>query len=147
MNKAPWIFLGVLFTLGLSWWGMVYGPATQLGNESADLGGGQALKPRVGLAQQGEQVYRENGCYYCHTRTAASGEFGYELQLTKLGDDRDATLDALGSDRMKGAIEQAFWLKEYAAAISAKEDASITLEKLPIENRFWQEWNSAQSGR
>ena len=123
MNKAPWIFLGVLFTLGLSWWGMVYGPATQLGNESADLGGGQALKPRVGLAQQGEQVYRENGCYYCHTRTAASGEFGYELQLTKLGDDRDATLDALGSDRMKGAIEQAFWLKEYAAAKSAKDEA------------------------
>ncbi|SVE30300.1 uncharacterized protein METZ01_LOCUS483154, partial [marine metagenome] len=25
--------MGVLFTLSLSWWGMVYGPATQLGGE------------------------------------------------------------------------------------------------------------------
>ena len=74
MNKAPWIFLGVLFTLRLSWWGMVYGPASQLGGQSAANDDGTAVLPRVGLAQQGEQVYRANGCYYCHTRTATGGE-------------------------------------------------------------------------
>lgn len=128
MNKAPWIFLGVLFTLGLSWWGMVYGPATQLGNESADLGGGQELKPRVGLAQQGEQVYRENGCYYCHTRTAASGEFGYELQLTQLGDDRNATEDAIGTNRMTGIIEQSYNLKIFFSEETKLNDAKKAFE-------------------
>ena len=56
MNKAPWVFLGVLFTLSLSWWGMVYGPASQLAGQSADKGDGTAVLPRVGLAKQGEQV-------------------------------------------------------------------------------------------
>ena len=58
MNKAPLVFLGILFTLSLSWWGMVYRPAIQLGGETPDNGDGTALKPRVGLARQGEQVYQ-----------------------------------------------------------------------------------------
>ena len=37
--------------------------------------------------------------------------------------------------------------KKEAALEAALADSSKTLERLPIENRFWQEWNSAQSGR
>jgi hypothetical protein len=128
MNKAPWIFLGVLLTLGLSWWGMVYGPALQIGGDSPDLGGGASLKARVGLARQGEQVYRENGCYYCHTRTATGGKFGYELRLSKLGGDRNATLDAIGKDRMEGVIDQAYVLKFVASLEAKAEDAKKALE-------------------
>ena len=128
MNKAPWIFLGVLLTLGLSWWGMVYGPALQMSGESADLGGGAVLHPRVGLAKQGEQVYRENGCYYCHTRTATGGEFGYQLQLFKLGGDRDLTLDAIGEDRMTGVIERAYELMFVAKLESKAKDAKKALD-------------------
>ena len=119
MNKAPWIFLGVLFTLSLSWWGMVYGPATQLGGETPDKGDGTALKPRVGFARQGEQVYRENGCYYCHTHNATGGEFGYELQLTQLGDDRALTAEVIGNDKMSDIINQAFAFKSVAKAADA----------------------------
>ena len=135
MNKAPWIFMGVLFTLSLSWWGMVYGPATQLGGETPDKGDGTALKPRVGLARQGEQVYRENGCYYCHTRTATGGKFGYELQLTQLGDDRALTVEAIGKDRMSGVINQAFVIKAHKAVadaqatLKAETDKSAAAEK------------------
>jgi cbb3-type cytochrome oxidase cytochrome c subunit len=129
MNKAPWIFLGVLFTLSLSWWGMVYGPATQLGGLTPDKGDGTALKPRVGLAKQGEQVYRENGCYYCHTRTATGGKFGYELQLTQLGDDRALTVEAIGKDRMSGVINQAYVIKAHKAVADAQATLKAETDK------------------
>jgi len=129
MNKAPWIFMGVLFTLSLSWWGMVYGPATQLGGETPNKGDGTALKPRVGLARQGEQVYRENGCYYCHTRTATGGKFGYELQLTQLGDDRVLTVEAIGKDRMSGVINQAFVIKAHKAVADAQATLKAEMDK------------------
>ena len=137
MNKAPWIFLGVLFTLSLSWWGMVYGPATQLGGLTPDNGDGTALKPRVGLAKQGEQVYRENGCYYCHTRTATGGKFGYELQLTQLGDDQALTAEVIGTNRMSGVINQAYVIKAHKAVadaqatLKAETDKPATAEKNP----------------
>ena len=129
MNKAPWIFMGILFTLSLSWWGMVYGPAAQLGGETPDKGDGTALKPRVGLARQGEQVYRENGCYYCHTRTATGGKFGYELQLTQLGDDRALTVEAIGKDRMSGVINQAYVIKAHKAVADAQATLKAETDK------------------
>ena len=129
MNKAPWIFMGILFTLSLSWWGMVYGPAAQLGGETPDKGDGTALKPRVGLARQGEQVYRENGCYYCHTRTATGGKFGYELQLTQLGDDRALTVEAIGKDRMSSVINQAYVIKAHKAVADAQATLKAETDK------------------
>jgi len=140
MNKAPWIFLGVLFTLSLSWWGMVYGPASQLAGQSADKGDGTAVLPRVGLAKQGEQVYRENGCYYCHTRTATGGEFGYELRLSQVGGDREITDEVLGAtisdgDENDRLIDLAFAFKSVVAAKKALDDANKALtdakEKTP----------------
>ena len=130
MNKAPWVFLGVLFTLSLSWWGMVYGPASQLAGQSADKGDGTAVLPRVGLAKQGEQVYRENGCYYCHTRTATGGEFGYELRLSQLGGDREITDEVLWKNvtaENTRLINLAFEFKYVVAAKKALDDASKAL--------------------
>ena len=125
MNKAPWIFLGVLFALSLSWWGMVYGPASQVNNLSAELGGGAALKPRVGLAKQGEQVYRENGCYYCHTRIAIGGTFGYEIQITQLGDNRQINEEVVGEDYST----QPVFKKAYAYKAVAKATDALKAEQ------------------
>ena len=36
---------------------------------------------------------------------------------------------------------------EEAALEAALADSSKNLERLPLENRFWQEWNTAKSGR
>mgnify|MGYP001163996586 CR=1 FL=1 len=125
MNKSPWIFLGVLFALSLSWWGMVYGPASQVNNLSAGLGGGDTLKPRVGLAKQGEQVYRENGCYYCHTRTAVGGTFGYEIQITQLGDNRQINEEVVGEDYST----QPVFKKAYAYKAVAKATDVLKAEQ------------------
>ena len=122
MNKSPWIFLGVLFALSLSWWGMVYGPASQANNLSPELGAGDPLRPRVGLAKQGEQVYRENGCYYCHTRAATGGTFGYEIQITQLGDDRQLNAEAVdqhGKYSEKSVFQKAYSYKAVAKAADA----------------------------
>ena len=132
MNKAPWIFLGVLFTLSLSWWGMVYGPAAQLGGQSATNDDGTAVLPRVGLAQQGEQVYRANGCYYCHTRTATGGEFGYELRLTQFGDSYEMTEEIIGPalkdrDADRQVIRLGFEFKKLAGAKKAFDEANKAL--------------------
>ena len=42
-----------------------------------------------------------------------------------------------------------WWIdpEKEAALEAAKADPSKNLEKLPIENRFWQEWNAARRGR
>jgi len=130
MNKAPWIFLGVLFTLSLSWWGMIYGPAAQLGGQSAANDDGTAVLPRVGLARQGEQVYRANGCYYCHTRTATGGEFGYELRLTQFGDSYEMTEKIIGHtlqgrEADRNVVRLAF---EFKAVAKAKKAADETVQ-------------------
>ena len=122
MNKSPWILLGVLFSLSLSWWGMVYGPASQANNLSPELGAGEPLRPRVGLAKQGEQVYRENGCYYCHTRSATGGTFGYEIQITQLGDDQQLNAEAIdkhGKYSAQPVFKKAYSYKAVAKAFDA----------------------------
>ncbi len=70
MNYGVMVFLGALLTLATSWYGLVVGPVFQLADQQPariETGG---LYPvgRAGLAQQGREVYRANGCYYCHTQ-------------------------------------------------------------------------------
>ena len=136
MNKSPWIFLGVLFALSLSWWGMVFGPASQANAAKADLGDGTSLHPRSGLAQQGEQIYRENGCYYCHTRMATGGTFGYEIQITQLGADKDLTREIIGEEYAGNKIfEKAYAFQAVAAAQEAAtaEGADVEATKATLE--------------
>lgn len=71
MNYGPIIFLGVLLSFACSWGGMVLFPKKQLGHQ--DLVApreGDALYPagRPGIAEQGAQVYRAEGCAACHTQ-------------------------------------------------------------------------------
>lgn len=69
MNHGPLIFLGILFTLALSWCGLVFAPQIQLGRQEVVNATGQLYPPnRPGLAQQGGEVYRANGCQYCHSQ-------------------------------------------------------------------------------
>ena len=71
MNHGPLIFLGVLFALATSWYGMVVSPVLQLGSQepaTIESTGGRYPTARPGLAQQGREIYRANGCNYCHTQ-------------------------------------------------------------------------------
>jgi len=136
MNKAPWIVIGVLFALGLSWVGMVYGPARQLGAQMPETSAdGQFAypKPPTGEVVQGAQVYRAQGCYYCHTQQVGAGEFAFDVLLTQIGNNRDATLTYLKKSKLDKAklkiIEKAFVIKALVAAYDAQKSADEAAEK------------------
>ena len=83
MNSGPSIFLAAFLTLSASWALFILAPDLQIGNEqqveSVTTG---ALYPsmRSGLARQGEQVYRANGCFYCHSQQVRPRGFGSDVE-------------------------------------------------------------------
>lgn len=86
MNHATLIFLGLLVSFVGSWTGMVVVPQIQLGRQTpvaqlqplnhAQLEGdlGEVYpQANAGLAEQGRQIYRKQGCYYCHSQQVSVG--------------------------------------------------------------------------
>ncbi len=83
MNAGPLIFLASFFALATSWFSFVLMPQLQIGRqqpvELADTGA--AYPPmRPGMARQGEQVYRANGCFYCHSQQVRPQGFGTDTE-------------------------------------------------------------------
>ncbi|MEO8425918.1 MAG: cbb3-type cytochrome c oxidase subunit II [Verrucomicrobiota bacterium] len=107
MNHGPLIFLGILFTMALSWCGLVFAPQIQFGRQEVVNAKGQLYPPnRPGLAQQGKEVYRANGCQYCHSQ-----------QVQPKG---------LGADFQRG------WGKRYSVAQDYLRDVPVMLGNLRI---------------
>jgi len=82
MNFGPLIFLGIFFTMSLSWLGLVLGPNLQLGSQQPETNektGQLYPQARAGMAVQGAQVYRANGCFYCHSQQVAPQNSGYDF--------------------------------------------------------------------
>ena len=50
---------------------------------------------RPGLAQQGLDVYRANGCAYCHSQQVGQNGTFLEVALTEVGTNQPAVIDAL----------------------------------------------------
>ncbi len=79
MNKGVLVFIGVFLTLAASWCGLVVLPQMQYGKlaevESPETGLKYPL-PRSGLAEAGRDVYRANGCIYCHSQQVRAADFG-----------------------------------------------------------------------
>ena len=79
MNPAPLLFLATFFALATSWLGFVLVPQLQLGNaqqvEAKDTGALYPSRP-AGMAHQGAEVYRANGCFYCHTEMVRPKGYG-----------------------------------------------------------------------
>ena len=91
MNKATLVLIGVFAVFSVSWFGMVWGPASQQAAlEPVAVGSQIYPRERVGEAKQGAEVYRENGCYQCHSQQVRQGKVLYDIQLTGLGDDPEA---------------------------------------------------------
>ncbi len=83
MNYGPLIFLGIFFTMSLSWLGLVLGPNLQLGKQAPEQNektGALYPQTRSGLAQQGAQIYRENGCFYCHSQQVGPKGFSSDFE-------------------------------------------------------------------
>jgi cytochrome c oxidase cbb3-type subunit II len=82
MNYGPLIFLGVFLTLASSWCGLVLIPQIQFGGQQAvkiEETGETYPLPRSGLAVQGVEVYKANGCIYCHSQQVRTEGYGADI--------------------------------------------------------------------
>lgn len=88
MKHGPLLFLGVLSAVLASWLVTVVAPHFQIGNEEPvtieELGISYPLD-RPGEAKQGAQVYRAQGCHYCHTQQVRQEPLLADLTVTDLG--------------------------------------------------------------
>ncbi len=92
MNRGPLIFLGVFLAMALSWTGLVLVPQLQLGRlvDSKTVPGGDVYpRARPGLAAQGREVYRANGCSTCHSQQAR--QEGVEIGMAVVKADTNLT--------------------------------------------------------
>jgi cytochrome c oxidase cbb3-type subunit 2 len=101
MNAGPLIFLASFFALATSWFGFVLMPQLQIGRqqpvELADTG--QAYPPmRPGEARQGEQVYRANGCFYCHSQQLRPEGFGADAEPERGWRGRPGVVQSVAED-------------------------------------------------
>src|SRR5690242_2157345 len=98
MKHGPLVFLAALIALAGSWCGFVLAPQVQLGREAqAGVLGSSDVYPvaRPGLAKQGLEVYRANGCAYCHSQQVRQDGTRCEIVLNGPGTNAVATAAAL----------------------------------------------------
>ncbi len=98
MNFGPLVFLATFFALAASWCGFVLAPQMQVGQ----LGQTNTVPPgatyplaRPGLAARGLQVYRANGCVYCHTQQVRQDGTVCDVLVTDPGTNQAAVIAAL----------------------------------------------------
>ncbi len=98
MNHGPLIFLGILFALASSWFGMVVSPQLQFGGQQ-QVSAGPAVPrypvPRSGSAQAGREVYRANGCVYCHTQQIRQAGAHFDVVLAGSGTNKEELVRAV----------------------------------------------------
>ena len=89
MNYGPLLFLAAFFALASSWCSFVLTPQLQIGRlqQTNTVGGASATYPvaRPGLARQGLEIYRANGCAYCHSQQVGQTGTLLEITLTDAG--------------------------------------------------------------
>ena len=99
MNHGPLIFLAALFALAGSWFGFVLTPQMQVGHLQQTNTVGMAVAyplARLGLARQGLDVYRANGCAYCHSQQVGQSATLCDVVLAEPGTNQAALIAALG---------------------------------------------------
>ncbi len=98
MNYGPLIFLAAFIAMAISWFGLVLKSNVQLGSmQQTNSLASSVTYPlaRSGLAQQGLQVYRANGCAYCHTQQLQQRGTVFEAVLNSAGTNAPAVQAAL----------------------------------------------------
>lgn len=83
MNYGPLLFFGIFLTVASSWCGLVLIPQLQYGGmQAVRIEETNELYPQVrpGLAQRGQEVYRANGCIYCHSQQVRPKGFGSDFE-------------------------------------------------------------------
>jgi cbb3-type cytochrome oxidase cytochrome c subunit len=110
MNHGPLIFLGAFSALAASWFGFVLTPQMQVGRmQPTNTVPPSAEYPasRSGLARQGLQVYRANGCAYCHSQQVTQTGVGCDVFLAAPGTNQAVVIAALLTVRTNWSESQA----------------------------------------
>jgi cbb3-type cytochrome oxidase cytochrome c subunit len=114
MNYGPLVFLAAFFALASSWCGFILTPQLQIGRlqETNTLGNASSIYPAAppGLAHEGLEVYRANGCEYCHSQQVGQTGTALQVALTDAGTNHTATLTAL-LDLAKSSTAESTFLK------------------------------------
>ena len=98
MNYGPLIFLAAFFALSSSWFGLVLTPQMQVGQgQQTNTMGVATSYPvnRPGVARQGLDVYRANGCAACHSQEIGQTGTLCDVMLTEGGTNQEALVQAL----------------------------------------------------
>jgi cbb3-type cytochrome oxidase cytochrome c subunit len=148
MNYGPMIFLAAFFALSASWFGFVLTPQIQIGRQSqeVDLANQAQLYPqaRSGLAQQGQDVYRAEGCAACHSQQVRQTATVCNVVLNETGTNRTAVADALRAagqadpgkflSGLSHLVLEGVDLAQAEAAVSALKEAGAkaALQVVPV---------------
>lgn len=98
MNRGPLIFLAALFALASSWFGLVLVPEVQLGRQvdAKTVPAGDVYPvARPGLAAQGREVYRANGCASCHSQQLRQDGISIGMAVVKPGTNLTELVEAI----------------------------------------------------
>lgn len=82
MNYGPALFAGIFATVAASWIGLTVVPNLQYGGLApARIEETDTLYPQIdtGSAIRGAEVYRANGCVYCHSQQVRPEGFGADI--------------------------------------------------------------------
>ena len=108
MNYGPLLFLAAFFGLATSWFGFVLMPQVQVGRmqPTNTIPAGEIYPvARPGTAREGLQVYRANGCAYCHSQQVSQTGTLCDVVLTDAGTNREAVL--IGLRQVRPALSEA----------------------------------------
>jgi cbb3-type cytochrome oxidase cytochrome c subunit len=109
MRFGALVFLPAFLALAGSWSGFVLAPQLQLGRnvQTRAVGTGELYPAaRPGLAKQGLEVYRANGCVYCHTQQVRQDGALCEIVLTAAGTNATATHAAIAKFNPEAAEQE-----------------------------------------
>jgi cbb3-type cytochrome oxidase cytochrome c subunit len=129
MKLGPFIFLGLLLALSLSWLGMIATPQLQLANEQpTNVPPSNVIypTPHSGFANLGRDVYRANGCAYCHTQVVRQEGSRFEVVISKPGTNQAdvvAVVRKLRPDLDATAAQQALASHEPLLTLDSKPTA------------------------
>lgn len=122
MNHGPLIFLGVLASFLAAWWGLVFAPQVQIGSQQATQGENGAFPVRrLGLAEQGREVYVANGCVHCHSQQVRQEGYTFNIEISSAGTNI--------ADVAKVLAQIAPEFKLDAAIVNASEKSPVTILK------------------
>lgn len=89
MKYGPLVFLAAFLAISISWGAFVLTPQVQLGRavQETNSVAKADLYPagRPGLARQGLEIYRADGCFYCHSQQVGQKGTLVDVVLTDAG--------------------------------------------------------------